>query len=74
MTPGVEQIRAQLALNENQWTYNVVPAIRDDAGYYGQTFDIINPDTWLTIRTSKLDVIFPVCRATHRFIVRGTGV
>lgn len=51
-------------LNDNQWTYNSVIALRDD-GFDGLRTKI-HADQWLVV-CIKLDKIFPRFRATHRF-------
>ena len=61
--------RAQLALDENQWTYNPVDAICDDWQYWRITG---NADKWPTARII-LNEIFPGFRTAHRCIVRRDG-
>ena len=53
-----------LVLNDNQWTYNSLIALRDD-GFDGPRTKI-HADQWL-VMCIKLDKIFSRFRTTHRF-------
>ena len=58
--------RAQLARSENQWTHNIPLAIRDD----GRPGIAISSNAENVVKTQKrCDVVSPVARTAHRFIV-----
>ena len=60
-------IQMPLALNENQWIYNIVyaPEPRDDGFFKSRTR--IHANQWPGIYR-KLDLISPIFRTTQRFI------
>ena len=62
-------IQRSLALvSENQWTYNIVNAPRDEGFFDSRTR--IHANKWLGIQ-SKLDPIFPAYKITHRCVYVG---
>ena len=58
-------IQMSLSLNKKQWTYNIVDAPRDDGFVKSRTR--IHANQWPGAY-SKLDLILPAWRTTHRFI------
>ena len=58
-------IQTSLTLNENQWTYNIVDALRDD-GFFDK-WSRKHANQWFWIHR-KLDPIFPGFRTTHRYV------